>query len=254
LKASYCSSNELRTKTWALVGVAKEQSPSTHLLRPKGEVSQLSSTTDTPAVVDNARDALASSVRTALGDVVEDILVKPGDDVWVRVKTASWRSALQTLRDSLGFDYFCFLSAIDWMPSPYGRGEDDPTEPAPERDMTIRSGYAGGSTRMQVFVRLINSKTHMGVTVKADVPDSDPRVESIVSVYAGANWHERETHEMFGIGFDGHPDLRNMYLPVDFEGHPLRKDFPLLARMVKPWPGIVDVEPLPGGAGEGDES
>jgi NADH-quinone oxidoreductase subunit C len=51
---------------------------------------------------------------------------------------------------------------------------------------------------------------------------------------------------MFGIGFAGHPDLRNMYLPTDFEGHPLRKDFPLLARMVKPWPGIVDVEPLPG--------
>ena len=53
-------------------------------------------------------------------------------------------------------------------------------------------------------------------------------------------------HEMFGIDFKGHPDLRNMYLPMDFEGHPLRKDFPLLARLVKPWPGIVDVEPLPG--------
>ena len=133
--------------------------------------SQLSSTTDTTAVVDTARDALASSVRAALSDAVDDILIKPGDDVWVRVKTASWRSALQTLRDSLGFDYFCFLSAIDWMPSPYGRGEDDPTEPAPERDMTIRSGYAGGSTRMQVFVRLENSKTHKGLTVKADVPE-----------------------------------------------------------------------------------
>jgi NADH-quinone oxidoreductase subunit C len=51
---------------------------------------------------------------------------------------------------------------------------------------------------------------------------------------------------MFGIGFAGHPDLRKMYLPMDFEGHPLRKDFPLLARIVKPWPGIVDVEPMPG--------
>ena len=50
---------------------------------------------------------------------------------------------------------------------------------------------------------------------------------------------------MFGIGFAGHPDLRNMYLPTEFEGYPLRKDFPLLARMVKPWPGIVDVEPMP---------
>jgi NADH-quinone oxidoreductase subunit C len=50
---------------------------------------------------------------------------------------------------------------------------------------------------------------------------------------------------MFGINFLGHPDLRHLYLPSDFEGNPLRKDFPLLARMVKPWPGIVDVEPMP---------
>ena len=70
-------------------------------------------------------------------------------------------------------------------------------------------------------------------------------VDSWFTVYAGANWHERETHEMFGINFAGHPDLRNMYLPTEFEGYPLRKDFPLLARMVKPWPGIVDVEPMP---------
>ena len=51
---------------------------------------------------------------------------------------------------------------------------------------------------------------------------------------------------MFGIDFAGHPDLRHIYLPTEFEGHPLRKDFPLLARIVKPWPGIVDVEPMPG--------
>ena len=50
---------------------------------------------------------------------------------------------------------------------------------------------------------------------------------------------------MFGITFVGHPGLRHIYLPGDFEGNPLRKDFPLLARIVKPWPGIVDVEPMP---------
>ena len=92
---------------------------------------------------------------------------------------------------------------------------------------------------------------HVGITIKADVPDADPVVDSWIGAYAGANWHERETHEMFGIGFAGHPDLRNMYLPTDFEGHPLRKDFPLVARIVKPWPGIVDVEPLPGEGAEG---
>jgi NADH-quinone oxidoreductase subunit C len=100
---------------------------------------------------------------------------------------------------------------------------------------------------MQVFARVTNLKEHFGVTVKADVPDDHPVVDSWIQLYAGANWHERETHEMFGIGFNGHGDLRNMYLPTEFEGHPMRKDYPLLARMVKPWPGIVDVEPLPGG-------
>jgi NADH-quinone oxidoreductase subunit C len=106
---------------------------------------------------------------------------------------------------------------------------------------------------MQVFARLVNHRTHVGITMKTDVPDAAPEVPSWVGVFAGANWHERETHEMFGISFAGHPDLRNMYLPTDFEGYPLRKDFPLLSRMVKPWPGIVDVEPLPGG-GDEDEA
>ena len=77
---------------------------------------------------------------------------------------------------------------------------------------------------MQVFARVTNIAKHFGVTVKADVPDDSAAVDSWIPVFAGANWHEREAHEMFGIGFNGHPDLRNMYLPVDFEGHPLRKD------------------------------
>ena len=153
----------------------------------------------------------------------------------------------------MGFEYFCFLSAIDWMPSPYGRGEDDPTEPPPERSTEIRQGVTGGDTRFQVFARVIDVRRHVGVTVKVDVPDDTMTVESWFTVYAGANWHERETHEMFGIVFAGHPDLRNMYLPTEFEGYPLRKDFPLLARMVKPWPGIVDVEPMPAEEAPPDE-
>jgi NADH-quinone oxidoreductase subunit C len=86
----------------------------------------------------------------------------------------------------------------------------------------------------------------LGINIKADVDDTQPSIQSWTSVFVGANWHERETWEMFGIVFTGHPDLRKMYLPMDFEGFPLRKDFPLLARIVKPWPGIVDVEPMPG--------
>jgi NADH-quinone oxidoreductase subunit C len=70
-------------------------------------------------------------------------------------------------------------------------------------------------------------------------------------VYAGANWHEREAYEMFGIDFTGHPQLTKLYLPDGFEGHPLRKSYPLLAREVKPWPGMVDVEGMPG---QGDDA
>ena len=70
--------------------------------------------------------------------------------------------------------------------------------------------------------------------------------QSWVEIYAGADWHERECWEMFGITFEGHPALRHLYLPSEFEGNPLRKDFPLLSRVVKPWPGLVDVEPMPG--------
>jgi NADH-quinone oxidoreductase subunit C len=96
-----------------------------------------------------------------------------------------------------------------------------------------------------VIARVYDVRRRLGITVKVDVPDDSPSLDSWTSVYAGANWHEREAWEMFGIAFVGHPDLRHIYLPGAFEGFPLRKDFPLLARMVKPWPGIVDVEPIP---------
>jgi len=115
----------------------------------------------------------------------------------------------------------------------------------------ITTGYAGGDTRFQVFARVDDLPGKLGVTVKTDLPDDDLSVHTLLGVYAGANWHEREIHEMYGISVIGHPDLRKLYLPGDFEGFPMRKDFPLLARRVKPWPGIVDVEPMPG---EGDDA
>ena len=208
--------------------------------------------TDVPALPgDGLREGIVARLRSDLGAGLVDTLVKPGVDVWARVATESWRDAGLALREA-GFHYFCFLSAIDWLPSPFGRGEDDPSAPAPERRTEIVQGYTGGSTRFQVFARLTDIQRHVGITIKADVPDDEQVVDSWTTVFAGADWHERETHEMFGISFRGHPDLRNMYLPTDFEGHPLRKDFPLLARIVKPWPGIVDVEPLPGEPEEAD--
>ena len=99
--------------------------------------------------------------------------------------------------------------------------------------------------RFEVYYSLVNMKTQRRLRIKVRVDEENPTVPSVISVFRSANWHERETWEMFGINFVGHPALRHIYLPGDFEGHPLRKDFPLVARLVKPWPGIVDVEDMP---------
>ena len=211
---------------------------------------------------DERREALAARLRELLGDGVVDTHIRPGDDLWVRVTRDAWGDAGEVSRHRLGLVFFDFLSAIDWLPSPFGRDMDaqedrDPAAPAPE-PAPVQTGFAGGDTRMQLLARVVDPETNLGVTFKADLPDDDLVAPSWSGTYLGANWHERETWEMFGIVFDGHPNLTKLYLPGAFEGFPLRKDFPLLARRVKPWPGIVDVEPMPNegndeGAGDGAE-
>ena len=204
------------------------------------------------APTDEARDAVVSGLTTELGDAVVGSHVKAGDDVWVRVTREAWREAGLVVRDRLGFKAFEFLSAIDWLPNPFGKNEDSPTDPPPTPSTEIVTGYAGGDTRFQVFARAHSYQRKLGVTLKVDLPDDDLTLDTWLPVFAGVNWHEREVHEMFGITFTGHPHLAHIYLPGEFEGHPLRKDFPLLARHVKPWPGIVDVEPFPPGMDDAD--
>ncbi len=201
-------------------------------------------------VVDEARSALLEALIAELGDSLVEHYLVPGVDLWIRVKVEAFADTAAYLRDRQRFRYFDFVSAIDWLPSPFGRSldahvdlqlGDDAKAEAPE----MTTGYAGGDTRFQVFGRLHNLTTGLGVTIKADLPDDALVVPTWTDHYPGAEWHEREAWEMFGITFTGHPGLRPLYLPGDFEGNPMRKDFPLLARLVKPWPGIVDVEPMP---------
>lgn len=200
---------------------------------------------------DEKREALLEAITAELGDALVGSHIVPGQDLWIRVTRGAWVETFRMLHTKHRLHFFNFLSAIDWLPSPFGRDMDSQVDNLvhgkPEREPEpMVHGYAGGETRFQVFVRVNNVVDNWGLIVKCDVPDDDLVIDTLVPVYAGANWHERETHEMFGIDFAGHPDLRNIYLPSQFEGHPLRKDFPLLARRVKPWPGIVDVEPMPG--------
>jgi NADH-quinone oxidoreductase subunit C len=206
--------------------------------------------------VDEKRQPMLDLLQSELGDALVGSEIAK-DDITVRVDRSVWKRTAELCRDRLAMDYFCFLNGIDWLPAdlsgekafePAGGLEEiataeDGAKPLPT---TIETGVAGGETRFQVFARYYSVTSHLGITVKADLDEADPHVESIVSVYRGADWHERETWEMLGFQFDGHPGLRHLYLPGGFEGYPLRKDFPLLAREVKPWPGLVDVEPLPG--------
>ena len=202
--------------------------------------------------VDEERDALLADLTSELGSDLVESHLKPGDDLWIRVTRDAWVETAHVLREGLGFRFFNFLSAIDWKPSPFGRDMDsqvdltlDPPEDAAEPE-PMETGYAGGDTRFQVFARVNDVENIKAVTIKADLPDDDLSIATWIPVYAGANWHEREAAEMFGITFTGHPNPRKLYLPGDFQGNPMRKDYPLLSRRIKPWPGIVDVEPMPG--------
>ncbi|MDP9100790.1 MAG: NADH-quinone oxidoreductase subunit C [Actinomycetota bacterium] len=94
---------------------------------------------------------------------------------------------------------------------------------------------------LHVVLQLWSTARRHGLTLRTSCPADDPVVPSLSSVFAGAAWHERETAEMFGIDFTGHPALSPLLLSADFEGHPLRKSFVLQSRVVKAWPG--DKEP-----------
>ena len=219
------------------------------------------------APTDEQRDALVAVLADALGSGLVESHVEPGVDVWVRVTADAWVETATVLRDRCAMTYFNFLSAVDWMPSPYGRDMDAQVDLSPEASDesdapadALETGVAGGETRFQLLARVHDPVGHVGITIKADLTGDRPEVNSWIGIYPGANWHEREAWEMFGISFRNHPNQVHLYLPSHFEGNPLRKDYPLLARRVKPWPGIVDVELMPDGddddasAEEGDAS
>jgi NADH-quinone oxidoreductase subunit C len=120
----------------------------------------------------------------------------------VNVPAADILAALRYLRDEGGFDLLADLTAIDWA--------------------------AGVSPRFTVVYHLLSTTRHDYIRVATDCPDdAAPAVASATSLWPGANWHERETYDMFGIKFDGHPDLRRILMWDGYPHFPLRKEFPL---------------------------
>jgi NADH-quinone oxidoreductase subunit C len=108
--------------------------------------------------------------------------------------------ACQALRDEFGFDMLSDETAVD---------------------------YETSEPRFHVVYQLYSLKQNQRLSLRVPVSGQEPRLPSIVGVYPNANWHEREIWDMFGIRFEGHPDLRRILMPDDWVGHPLRKDYPL---------------------------
>jgi NADH-quinone oxidoreductase subunit C len=178
-------------------------------------------------------DDLAASVATA----TEGEVTMTFGTAKIKVAPEGWVSALTAARDDFDLVFFSWLSAVDWANEV--QVGDPLTEPVEERYELIAAVSDLTAGNIVLFT--------------TDLPKAAPKIASLVGVYPGANWHEREAHEMFGIDFVGHPNLIKLYLPDGFEGFPLQKSFPLLTREVKPWPGTVDVEGMPGQADEPSE-
>ncbi|MDJ0961209.1 MAG: NADH-quinone oxidoreductase subunit C [Acidimicrobiia bacterium] len=192
------------------------------------------SPSDTPETEENEAvepDALAQWAEQLAGTLDAEAWSADHGTVQITVDRTAWRDAATKARDKAGLNFFSWLSATDWS-----------------REVTVgepASDVEDLEERFDVQCRLSSVANANGAILVASVPKDDPVIDSLVTVFGGAAWHEREAAEMFGLRFTGHPHLVNIYLPDEFEGHPLRKSFPLLAREVKPWPGTVDVEGMP---------
>lgn len=130
--------------------------------------------------------------------LVSDRGTTAGDE-WLTVTPENLIPALQLLKDE-GFTYYCFTTAVDRLPQ----------EPRFELVYTLRDLGRGRILR-----------------IRCQLPGESPALPSATAVFVAANWDEREIWDLFGIRFDGHPDLTRILLPDDWVGHPLRRDYPV---------------------------
>jgi NADH-quinone oxidoreductase subunit C len=153
--------------------------------------------------IPDARDPVAA-LNEAMADVVEDIVEYAGETTVV-VAPADIPAVMRFLRDTPGliFNFLSDISSVDYYP--------DYSRPG-------RFGVA-----YHIYSMLYNRR----LRVKTYVDEDEPLVPTITEIWPAANWLEREIHDMMGIQFEGHPDHRRLLMPEDWDGHPLRRDYPL---------------------------
>lgn len=177
---------------------------------------------------------LLSKVLTTLGDLVIEHHTERGDDR-IHVACENIVAAAKLLREApeLAFDMLLDVTAVDYFGQPDGFSIKpdiwDQNHPVARRLKPSRDRVTvpdrGPLPRFAVVYHLLSTSLIHRLRIKCRVPEDDPAVPSVTSVWVGANWLERETYDLYGIRFTGHPDLRRIYLYDEFVGHPLRKDY-----------------------------
>jgi len=148
------------------------------------------------------------ALKTAFGDLK---VSEFRGDTRVVVPPQKLFDAMKMLKEQRGFDLLVDITCVDYLHYP----SND--------DVAVADRYG-------LVYLLANTVTSERLTVRVYLNDPDPVVKSVVSLWAGANWMEREVFDMFGVQFEDHPDLRRILLPDEFTGYPLRKDYPLQGR------------------------
>ena len=199
---------------------------------------------------------MAQSMEHALTTVVQERFPQQvigthhfrGQDT-VILKREGLLATARLLRDdpAMRFDFLMDLSCIDYLK--FGTSQSSaPTlrtpsplpyymTPKPIPEIWTR-GVSNDAYRFDVVYHFYSSRHNHRLRVKVPLPLADSTVDSLTSVWEGANWFEREVWDMFGIRFTGHPDLRRILMYEPFQGHPLRKDYPVRKR--QPLIGPVD--------------
>jgi NADH-quinone oxidoreductase subunit C len=154
-------------------------------------------------------DTHATTLKTLLETYGEGVfsMSRFRDNLRLFVPASRLQDLLATLKSKCGFAMLAELGGTDYL------------------------GYPGRTrSRYEVHYVLLNPETSERLVVKAGVDDPDPQIPSAVPLWPGADWMEREVFDMFGIRFNGHPDLRRILMPEEFTSYPLRKDYPLRGR------------------------
>jgi NADH-quinone oxidoreductase subunit C len=162
------------------------------------------------------QDATVMSVQSAVdklkakfGDTVLGISEFRGETTVV-VKKEEIVAVCSFLKEDVGFNFLTDLCGVD---------------------------YLGQTPRFMVVYQLYNIGTHTRLRIKTPVEEQDARLDTVSGVWATANWLERECWDLMGITFNNHPDPRRILMPADWEGHPLRKDYPLQGPDREPYQG-----------------